>query len=476
MGFSASNLSCQSMHAIPDQQADVATAGETPAATAPDSDVSVRRPNGDGQPEPIGGTRKIGDHPAAKKQVQFTLPNATHKPDPLPHSTRDDVVKPPTPNAPGTPESHRDQAPETPKALNQQSAGRPDGKQGPRATAAAQPAMHQQAPRPAGSPQAATAPSPAARSMRQPLQNAAQESEILPILELCRRILGPLMSWEYSCLAAHAVEDNGNHNPCVQHNVVSIQRDGKTCYLHANKFSVSPTPLFSGHQNIRTFTAGQAPRTQDACDKLLDFAIQSRQGIFQIVHPDPEDPTEPHDDGTCQPIILQLLAHPPGQVGGRYDVLSFTAEEQDKNYRRYLLKVRCNENGNEITIPITQVGLCFDNALLRGDEIEFAQEALEKHVETGTRLNQSVTPAPVMISQAGVGRNAVMIVYSTILEAIKDGRIMTASQVDDALVEIITEGRRSRGPHFIHSDKQLDELRTTLIASLPQQDPPSVAS
>jgi len=49
-------------------------------------------------------------------------------------------------------------------------------------------------------------------------------------------------------------------------------------------------------------------------------------------------------------------------------------------------------------------------------------------------------------------------------------RITTADALDNKLLELITEGRKARGPQFIHSRKQLAALRAALLGEIKDRE------
>ena len=142
------------------------------------------------------------------------------------------------------------------------------------------------------------------------------------------------------------------------------------------------------------------------------------------------------------------------------------SRSSDDRQSSFTLHLECVDDKSIIKIPLTQVGLQFDNSLLRTEEIEYAHDVLEYHVRRNNRLNESVASEPVIISQAGVIRNGTLMMYRSMMQKISDRTIKTDAELDQELASMIAEGRRARGPHFIDSTRQLSELRFALRKQL----------
>jgi len=282
----------------------------------------------------------------------------------------------------------------------------------------------------------------------------------------CQRVAAGLENWVHKYLGKDSVEDNGSHIPCVAHSAVSINMSGQTHHLHANRIQWNANNANSvGAAGGFNIVAGQAPRKFDACEKLVLHAIESKQGIFQIVSPQTHS-----GSSTTQPVIGQLLAMGklPAKLGKNHDVVAFKQTAQTENSIVYELTVRSLTDGVDITIPLTQVGLRFDDALLRAKEIDEAENLLNAHIALNTKLNPATVSEPVIISQAGVGRNAAVIVYHAIMKEIAAGKITTEKELDAAMIDVIVASRKARGPHFLHSQAQINELLHLLTTNLPK--------
>jgi hypothetical protein len=264
------------------------------------------------------------------------------------------------------------------------------------------------------------------------------------------------------------VENNGSNIPCVAHSAVAVEIQGVRHYVHANRIhTVDRNPVVGEQEQQGIYVAGQFPRKNEALRLLLTHAIDSKQGIFQIIKP--EDHQDTLAGKSSRSLLAKLSRIRKGEIlGERYEVQSLERSSEDKVHACYLLTVRSiTEPCDVITVPLTQVGLEFKDKLLRNSDIDRAHGYLEKHVTLNQTLNKTTTSEPVVISQAGIGRSATVIVYNTLIEKIKGREIRSEKALDAALEEQIAIGRRDRGPQFIHSDAQRGELRAALKKWLP---------
>ncbi len=276
------------------------------------------------------------------------------------------------------------------------------------------------------------------------------------------------------------VDDNGSGVPCPKQTVVEVDIPGNTIKPHANhvrfKDSAQPTQ-HTTQENV--FIAAQAPHGFEACERLLFKGIQSGTGIFQIVTPkahqallNPE--LANHLQYPINSIIDQLHAqrlHSKSQapivLGGRYQVQALEPLRMGPASSTYLLTVIDLQDASKpITVSLTQAGLKFDGKVVIESEIVLAHSALQAHLDLGTRKGASANNGPILVSPAGVGRNATLMVYSHIKAQIDSGVIRSKQDLDQALVHEITLGRQARGPMFVHSPAQLKTLRSALRALL----------
>lgn len=179
----------------------------------------------------------------------------------------------------------------------------------------------------------------------------------------------------------------------------------------------------------------------------------------------------------------------PALLGGRYLIDKFERvpghnkqiNKRKDDHMHYLLTViDCSTTPPSArTVPVTQAGLKFSNSVLAQKEIERADEILGQHIGLWSEHDPSTlqkdwvagvppTPqqAPMIVSYAGIGRNATLIVYHEIMCKIKRGEIRTEQEMDREMLAQIIEGRKARGPKFIQSDDQLLTLRQSLQSEL----------
>ena len=279
-------------------------------------------------------------------------------------------------------------------------------------------------------------------------------------------------------LNADEVDDNGTKVSCPRHSAVEVDLPGNSKKIHANHVHFQPSRCdVELGLNGNSYIAAQAPGQFDACERLLFRGLASRQGIFQIVSersqralvgpvPDRESVT------SIRSVIEQLregLAHNPTlTIGARFEVESLEHLRDGMSSSTYLLRVRDTHAENElIAIPLTQVGLKFEGRVLKVPEIATASEELDDHLAFGRVPNLQAANEPIIISTAGVGRNATLIVYRQIASLIESGEITTEGELHSVLLREITIGRNARGPRFVHSESQLEQLTAALVALLP---------
>ncbi|MDY7573002.1 protein-tyrosine phosphatase family protein [Actimicrobium sp. CCI2.3] len=285
---------------------------------------------------------------------------------------------------------------------------------------------------------------------------------------------------ELDCLNADEVDDNGTNVSCPRHSAVEVDIPGNSKKIHANHvhFQPSRSEVELG-LNGNSYIAGQAPRQFDACERLLFKGIESRQGIFQIVSERSQQalvgPDSDRESGrSIRSLIEQLregMAHNPTlTIGGRYEVDSLEHWLDGTSSSTYLLTVKDTHADNRlISIPLTQTGLKFEDRVLKVPEIAAASEELAAHLAVSDVFYPQAVVEPIIISTAGVGRNATLMVYRQIKSLIGSGEITTEGELHAALLREITIGRNARGPRFVHSEAQLEQLTAALVALLPGQ-------
>ncbi len=309
-----------------------------------------------------------------------------------------------------------------------------------------------------------------------------------------------------------AAASNSSNVRCVEKNMVTVTFKGEDGSdqrhaLHANRVEIK-TKNASGEDQDNLYVAGQSPNPTSltqaaypmqpgeflACEKLLVQGIESGLGIFQFVSPKAHfTPKESQE----RPIIDQLMGQLEGDkekkgilIGGRYRVVvkeernplgfasgAYQRGSRGPEYKCINLQVTPEKDKDKsFTVTVTQVGLNYTGSLLRVADIKKADEIFDAH----KKINSEGRPSegqfnPAVISYAGVGRNATLIVYREIKALIELKAIKSEVALDKALGDIILQGRSARGPHFVHSEAQLDELRKALVAELLLQEDKSVA-
>lgn len=320
-----------------------------------------------------------------------------------------------------------------------------------------------------------------------------------PTTTIWQRLKQKFRNAKPNYLPPSTVDDNGAKLPCIAETSVLVLDRGQELTPHANHIDLrdlSTTELADfdtkgGRQpglrsavlgrvtpsadKERIFVAGQSPlrfarrdpQRASPTEKVLIAAITKRQGTFQIVservHAGTTDIDNASPAGSIDPLIKQLLKRTSNDIGNSYEIVAMEpVKSQESDYLCYILTVRDKIKGGEIQVPLTQVGMPYDDAVLRGPAIRQAFWRLNGH----TAVNQKIDPArparPFVISQVGVGRNATVIVYHAIHAMLQSGEVETPEALDIALENAVAEGRAARGPDFIKSEAQLHELRTAL--------------
>ncbi|MFN7835339.1 MAG: hypothetical protein ACK5NY_06080 [Burkholderiaceae bacterium] len=267
-------------------------------------------------------------------------------------------------------------------------------------------------------------------------------------------------------------------------NLVSVDSSNKpnvqAVPIHANKI------CFDANSPVEsTYVAAQTPDPAFLeTEKLLVNAISSGQGLFQFVSPRAQNRFDVEFCGkegvlhnmplsSDNPILGQLLRglrkenSPTLLLGGRYEVTSLEcSDDKDEEHVSYTLAV-CDrlDNNKTISVPLTQVSFGFESMVLSQTSIERANQLFENHIEK----IKGETPRnlqSMIVSYAGIGRNATLIVYNRIAGMIKRGEVLDNDKLKEVLVKTIMVGREQRGPRFIHSKAQLKELYDALTTCL----------
>jgi hypothetical protein len=303
--------------------------------------------------------------------------------------------------------------------------------------------------------------------------DAASDAATKDVAALWARLenIPPPQNWAFD---RKQVAVNSSKVYCNRKNVIEITAEnGNKTAIHANKIgpnTAETTPYYA---------AGQSPK-QESLDNMLVQGIESGLGIYQFV----SERAHTTNSNSSKKTILAMLNErhenaqsnkQPLSIAGKYKVTDFVDRQQSVGpYTQYLLTVE--EIGvtppAPRTIAITQAGFPFPEAVLSSSDIELARMALVQHIPTTlTPVAQTGTAQihPLIVSHAGIGRNATLITYDRIWNLINskntDKRINRIN-LDDKLCELIEEGRLSRGPRFVHSREQLAQLRAALILAI----------
>ncbi len=249
-------------------------------------------------------------------------------------------------------------------------------------------------------------------------------------------------------------------------------------YIHANRISFPQPSINNAEKELvngpaKVAIAAQSPQQLSLCEKFLVQGLDSGQGLFQFVsrkaHRTP-------DHSVQKTILGQLRGQWEGRsenagplvLAGRYEVTALKELSSDKHQCRYALTaVDVLDRTKTRTVVLTQAGLQFTDKLLRSAQIKAADDLMHAHLAQCGPASTDVASGqpesqtePMVISHAGIGRNATLIAYREVLT--RFDVTPTDHALDIALEEVIYQGRESRGPRFMHSQAQLDELKKAL--------------
>lgn len=238
------------------------------------------------------------------------------------------------------------------------------------------------------------------------------------------------------------------------------------------------------NEALQEHSAGQSPA--DDCANQLIHALDTGEGIFQFVSP------RSHRTGQSKygQSIIQLLndmrdassgRHP--HIGGRYEIIDVEKSRgsyDNDDFAEHCIVARDLETSRVSRIPVTQVGLRFDGQILQSKEIVRANVLLESHKEraaewrgtsadpvASNQIAGAIPSGPLIISHAGIGRNAALITFNEIRRRIVDEKTVDQNNLDQVLLDVICAGRMARGPRFLHSKEQLKVVRQMLLELIP---------
>jgi hypothetical protein len=250
-----------------------------------------------------------------------------------------------------------------------------------------------------------------------------------------------------------------------------------TVFVHANQIQFAQPLVRSATDSqdrpvVRTAIAGQSPQEFRFCERFLIHGLESGNGLFQFVsrkaHAYTKNPSKERSRESS--ILDQLLGAWKNKKGAallianRFDLyrMEKIALDEDSDHCCYELYAKDCMTGEPKTMLITQAGLKFTEKVLKPREIQRASTLMDMHKQRQSEFNQRIfstpqlssdrQPDPTVISYAGIGRNATLIAY-------REALLRTGDSTDNALADIISRGRRDRGPRFVHSAAQLQALQ-----------------
>ncbi|NDP60035.1 MAG: NUDIX domain-containing protein, partial [Oxalobacteraceae bacterium] len=238
--------------------------------------------------------------------------------------------------------------------------------------------------------------------------------------------------------------------------------------IHASHFKIERPILNSTPtdeiKKTPSYRIGQSP-PKETCMDFLVAGLESGLGIFQFV----SERTHTKNTSRSNTAVIQLLLKKreengtePLELGnGRFKVEDFKPDPQspaDERCLRYLLTVTDKNNpGQTITVPVTQAGLPFQEALLSAASIVRASAMMDQHKELLTKPLDGPIHDPLILSHAGYGRNATLMTYRELCLRIEEGIVTEESNIEQQVCDFIQAQRKIR-PGFVHSLPQVRQL------------------
>lgn len=115
----------------------------------------------------------------------------------------------------------------------------------------------------------------------------------------------------------------------------------------------------------------------------------------------------------------------------------------------------------DITIVVILAGYVFSQGFLERQDLLHAYETLLKHMPDDRPGH--ARPQPVLLSKAGIGRAAALMVVDEIMTRHNSTPFESKQALLSEIDEIITTGRRDRSPNFIHNQAQRNALIEALL-------------
>ncbi len=319
-----------------------------------------------------------------------------------------------------------------------------------------------------------------------PVQGTGSPTDSASVPSFISRIWGALQRVTRRPLQFATIPVNGTGVGCIENErtIKVVKSDAvvegqpvhhDNVIIHAHEVAI--TTSVDGQDKARHYAVGQSPPKDTCLDFVLQGAISGR-GLFQFVsrkahHKPGESSVEPMSS-----MLKRLVdkAHRSGEAGvsldGRYTLTDIDNGIDDGGTATHFTLTihdgRSQEDAEEkpLTISLMQAGLQFSGKLLVASNIKLASDLLEQctSAEGGASSEQC---DPLILSTAGHGRNAVLMTYREIVRQIDDKIVKNYADLEAALEAVISKGREIRSPHFVHSEKQLEELYLALKKKLP---------
>ncbi|MEB0134336.1 hypothetical protein QN362_03225 [Actimicrobium sp. CCC2.4] len=311
-------------------------------------------------------------------------------------------------------------------------------------------------------------------------------TRLLNNLDTFTRALAKKMARDGAYAGRNDVEHNATNVRCPSKDMVTIDdpwRDSAIPIhrnLHATTLHFTPsTPGDDSHMYI----AAQSPIPEKgavdgffACEKFLAKALESGLGIFQFVSPSKTGEAGYISKRSIIGQLTEKINQPGGKdllIGRRYTLKNFgplettysdgSVEHSDKHYALEVEDTKGVGNPHpRVRIILTQAQVAFDNKVVAATDIRQASELMDElHKQAGPEHK-----CTMVVSHAGIGRNATLIAYREMYDRIENGPINNPEELEAALEKLIMEGRAARGPQFVHSEEQVRELASTLKEDL----------
>jgi hypothetical protein len=320
-----------------------------------------------------------------------------------------------------------------------------------------------------------------------PAQGAGSPADSANVPSIISRIWTALQNMRRPPLKFAAIAVNGTGVGCIDNDsIIKVVKFGaaaqgqpfsrKDVQIHAHEVAIKSS--VDGQDQVRHYVVGQSP-PEDTCLNAVLQSVISGQGLFQFVsrkaHRDGEDKS-----GETMSRMLQRLvdkAHRNGQAGvsldERYTLTNIEIDNGiDEGGTATRFNLTITESKTEVDklpemlhIPLMQAGFQFTGKLLVASNIMRASDLLEqcKPAEGGASSEQC---DPLILSTAGHGRNAVLMTYREIARQIDEKIIKNDADLEKTLNAVISQGRKIRSPHFVHSESQLEQLYLALKKKL----------